>query len=337
MNKSEVARNYVRQYSKNGVLLVSKKKLAETMFKKEKPLFKSNEDARSFLRFVTGTCGKSKRSIIEKVENPFTQQNQWGIPEEHEMPDTTPFVIDEKHSPALVIADTHFPYHDKKALEATLNYGIKQNCKSIILNGDIPDFYEVSSFLKDPRARKFKDELDELYVFINALKKQFGFVFYKLGNHDERYYKYLFKNAPLLFEAERVRELVELDNILDMGGNAKMIKDKRIIKLGNLNVIHGHEFGKEGVFSPVNAARGYFIKSIAHVLSAHKHQTSYHPQKTINGDVLGSWSVGCLCHMNPQYAPLNKWNHGFAIVSWNNKGHFSVDNKTIINNIIYAS
>jgi len=29
--------------------------------------------------------------------------------------------------------------------------------------------------------------------------------------------------------------------------------------------------------------------------------------------VRGCWSVGCLCELVAEYAPLNNWNHGFAV------------------------
>ena len=50
----------------------------------------------------------------------------------------------------VVISDIHFPYQDDKAIKAALDF-IKTNpVDTIILNGDILDFYDVSSFDKDP-------------------------------------------------------------------------------------------------------------------------------------------------------------------------------------------
>ena len=38
-----------------------------------------------------------------------------------------------------------------------------------------------------------------------------------------------------------------------------IIKDKRIVKINSLNVIHGHEY-KGGISAPVNIARGLYLK-----------------------------------------------------------------------------
>jgi hypothetical protein len=43
------------------------------------------------------------------------------------------------------------------------------------------------------------------------------------------------------------------------------------------------------------------------------------------------WSIGCLCGLHPEYAPLNKWVHGFAIVHGESEdGYFEVENKRIV-------
>ena len=40
------------------------------------------------------------------------------------------------------------------------------------------------------------------------------------------------------------------------------------------------------------------------------------------------WSVGSLCDLHMPYAPLNKTNHGFAILT-KNKKEFGVENRRI--------
>jgi hypothetical protein len=38
------------------------------------------------------------------------------------------------------------------------------------------------------------------------------------------------------------------------------------------------------------------------------------------------WSTGCLCDLTPQYARVNRWNHGMAFVEVANDGSFNVSN-----------
>ena len=53
--------------------------------------------------------------------------------------------------------------------------------------------------------------------------------------------------------------------------------------------------------------------------------------KDINGKVIGAWSTGCLCDLNPRYMPLNNHNLGFARVEVEPDGSFEVHNHKIIN------
>jgi hypothetical protein len=107
----------------------------------------------------------------------------------------------------------------------------------------------------------------------------------------------------------------------------EIIKDKRIMKAGDLNIIHGHEFGGS-VFSPVNIARGLFLKGKVSAMQGHNHQSSSHSESNMNGEITTTWSLGCLCELHPAYLPINKWNHGFAIVDIDGR-NFEVRNKNI--------
>jgi hypothetical protein len=50
----------------------------------------------------------------------------------------------------------------------------------------------------------------------------------------------------------------------------------------------------------------------------------------MNGKSVTTWSLGCLSELNPAYMPLNKWNHGFAIVDLSDNGEdFHVKNYRI--------
>ncbi len=97
-----------------------------------------------------------------------------------------------------------------------------------------------------------------------------------------------------------------------------VVGEKRVIKANKLNIIHGHEY--PSVFSPVNIARGLYMKGKVSAMQGHNHQSSTHVETDMNGDIVTTWSLGCLCELNPAYMPLNKWNHGFAIVDLSDNG-----------------
>ena len=116
--------------------------------------------------------------------------------------------------------------------------------------------------------------------------------------------------------------------------NLVIIGDKRIVKVGDhLNCVHGHEFGG-GYRSPVNPARGLYNKGKEIALGAHHHQTSQHTAKTMTGDIISCWTLGCLCDLRPDYLPMNEWNHGFCMI-YQDSGGFSLENYKIIKGKVY--
>jgi hypothetical protein len=123
-------------------------------------------------------------------------------------------------------------------------------------------------------------------------------------------------------------EEFNLEAIIKKRANVEVISDKRIIKAGNLNILHGHEF-QGGVFSPVNIARGLFLKAKVNAMQGHNHQTSEHSERDLEGKITTTWSVGCLSELHPAYMPINKWNHGFSMVQIEDNGSFEVQNKRI--------
>jgi hypothetical protein len=100
--------------------------------------------------------------------------------------------------------------------------------------------------------------------------------------------------------------------------------------MGNMIVMHGHEFG-QSVFSPVNSARGLYMKAKANCAVGHHHQTSEHTEKDVNGNVVTTFSIGSLCGLSPDYFPYNKWNHGFATIETEENGDYEFRNYRIVN------
>jgi predicted phosphodiesterase len=312
-------------------MTIAKKLLAEFP-----ELFTTLDNARSSVRYYRGTIGnaaRGRRGIAERPE-PAQHANAMGIPNPFHLPDSDepewePYVIPPSVTRLLVLSDVHIPYHNIEAVTLALQYGKDKGVNGIMLNGDILDFYGLSSFEKDPRKRRFSEELEMGRQFLRVLRKEFDGVpiYYKLGNHCERYERYLRIKAPELLDVSEFR----LDVLLKFGElGIELIDDMRIVHFGRLNIMHGHEFGRS-VFSPVNPARGAYMRAKENCIIGHHHQTSSHAEPTMNGKVINTWSTGCLCELHPTYMPINKWNRGFAYVEREPDGDFTVHNHTIIN------
>ena len=155
-------------------------------------------------------------------------------------------------------------------------------------------------------------------------------IVYKVGNHEERYEKYLQEHAPALFGLDEIT----LQNPL-IGATEDWIDyvdNKRVITAKKLNIIHGHEY----VFAISNpcqpctwaCTRGRRKNAMCFPLSTRPPST---PRLQSMATLATCWSVGCLCDLHPpQYMPLNKWNHGFADVFEDGDG-FLVHNYRILN------
>ena len=317
MKKTNIAREYRDKYGWDMPTL----KLARLMYIENPLLFSGLEHARGKLRAIESKQGKEQRYKTNKVI-PDRPKNPYNLPESDEAI-YEPYELKAKR--LLVLSDIHIPYHNIESLTCAFDFAKGEKPDAILLNGDTLDFFGLSRFMKDPKKRSIASELAIFKDFMEILKKTFSAkIYYKMGNHCERYEHFLWMKAHELVGVEEF----EIENILKARAEGiEIIKDKRIMKAGDLNIIHGHEFGGS-VFSPVNIARGLFLRGKVSAMQGHNHCTSSHVERDMNGGVVKTWSLGCLCELHPAYLPINKWNHGFAIVDVDGKD-FNVRNYTI--------
>lgn len=308
--------------------------IARIAFKENPLLFSSAFDARDVVRTIRGLRTSKGHNpipefVIEKQmggRDPFaaipdglSSEEEWG-----------PVSFDGPMR-CLVLSDVHIPYHDRKSLVAALRYGKAQGADTILLNGDLCDFYAVSFWEKDPGRRNFADELKTVREFLETLKTSFpkAKIIFKEGNHEERLSRYMRVKAPELLGMDEFK----LQNLLSIPREL-FVTDKRPIRLGKLNVLHGHEYSFS-ISNPVNPARGLFLRTRAHSLCGHFHQSSYHSSRSVEQKNIACWSTGCLSELHPDYARLNEWSSGFAFVTVDKHGEFEVQNKYISNGKVY--
>jgi len=247
--------------------------------------------------------------VQKDINNPFDLP----IPDES---DYSIFYLPKSCKRILLLSDIHIPFHDVKSLTKAIQLGIDNKVDTVLLNGDIADNYQVSRFEKDPRKRSFKSEIEMVKDFLKRIRLTFNKakIYYKQGNHEERWESFLKRKAPELLDMTEFKFDVILGlNELDIS----YISDKRIIKVGNLNILHGHELGSSS-FSPVNPARSFFLRAKTNIIAGHHHQTSEHIEHDINGNHIKAYSTGCLCSLVAEYMPLNKWNHGISLITIKN-------------------
>jgi len=323
--KAEMIKDLLEKFPK-----ASTQSLAKILHESHPLDFTSFDNARNLIRFHRGELKSQPPTnvIAERTQEEKEAARAWKKIPESDYKTIDPFIIPTGQNRILLLTDIHLPYHDEEALSIALEWGYERKPNAIILNGDTIDMYQASRFIKDRRLRDLAGELDMTRDFLRQLREQFDCpVYFKIGNHEARWENYLKTVAPELLGIADF----ELDSILRFGEiGITLIKDKQMIKAGKLNILHGHEFG-HSVFSPVNAARGLYMRAKASSIIGHHHQTSEHSEKDLMNEVVTTWSVGCLCGISPEYMPYNKWNHGFAWIETHQNGDFEVKNLRIIN------
>lgn len=327
--KVSIVKDYIAKFPN-----LPNKVLAELIFTREEGLFTSSESARSRIRYYKGASGEEHRKAAQNKGH-FDKPTMSTIAEGLKKLNIISKAEEMEHvhlGPGryLILSDIHIPFQNDEALACALEWGVENKPTHIILNGDIMDTYDVSRFAKEIKRPKISEELETTRNFFSFLRELFPTqeIYYKLGNHEERMRAFILRNARELADLDAVslEELLKLESF-----NIKCV-GREMIKIGRLIVLHGHEMG-ESVFSPVNPARGFFLKAKASVLFGHNHQVSHHSENNLHGEQVGVWSTGCLCELTPEYRPyaFTKWSHGFAFVEVFDDLTYHVNNMKIIN------
>lgn len=299
--------------------------LGRRLYKENSLQFKTEKSAYTAILRVRGKSEKSRRTkgvATHKRTKPFVQTCPPSIAPAWETFDVSgPCKV-------LVLSDLHVPYHDVRAIKSAVTYAKEEfNPNVLFLNGDFADFFSISRWEKDPKQRNLAQELGVVEDCLSWLKAEFPRArrIYKLGNHEERWDKYLWEKAPELLGVASVRfeEVLHLDK-----WGYEIVDNQRIVMLGELPAYHGHELPK-GMASPVNAARGLYMRTAHSGIMGHLHRSSGHTEPDVFHSGTACWSTGCLCDLRPDYAKINKWNHGFAVVEVEKDDSYLVHNYRI--------
>lgn len=149
----------------------------------------------------------------------------------------------------------------------------------IVHQGDLADFYAISSHSKDPRrASQLKEELREVRKLradldrLGAKRK----IFIE-GNHEDRLRRYLEEKAPELFG------MFDTDSLLQLTDHGwEFVPYKSHARVGKLYFTH--DTGNSGKYTTARALDA-FQHSVA---IGHHHATQY----AVEGDATGKYRVG---------------------------------------------
>lgn len=226
----------------------------------------------------------------------------------------------------LILSDVHIPQHEEAVVRAAVQQARRDGAVGVILNGDILDCHEISDHDRDPSLPRYVEEAAMGRQFLTWLRSRLpdARVVYKMGNHEERLDRYVMARAPALqgLPGFNTETLLDFD-----GSGVEKVGDRRVIRLGKLHVLHGHEYRGGG---GVNPARWLYLRARSVAVCGHFHRQSEHRARNIADKVEVAWSLGCACDLKPYYAPLNDWGHGFGMVDVSAGGEFAVRNFAVV-------
>lgn len=106
-----------------------------------------------------------------------------------------------------ILPDTHYPAHDRKALDAVINFIGEIQPDQVISIGDLMDYPQPSRWTKDTRAEfegsVYEDSEKAFEQFLKPLREVYsGPIGIHEGNHDERPRVYMEKYAPALAQTD---------------------------------------------------------------------------------------------------------------------------------------
>jgi predicted phosphodiesterase len=230
----------------------------------------------------------------------------------------------------VVLQDLQIPFEDPKAVSEALSVVHRVNPDAVVLDGDIVDCYQESSFLKDFRLAA--DVTDEQHRRVRAFMALLGDIRVKIwmgGNHEERWWRTIKvqrereTNSPvvtnLLAYIKHTGKEVRLQDPIgsfsrvfgaaDHGFTYYPWSHRLYFAESNLVVCHGKYVSRH---SGVAAKRTYEWLGRSAIVG-HTHRMGTY-QLTQDGRQHGAWENGCLCQLEPEYDDAPNWQQGMCVV-----------------------
>jgi len=220
-------------------------------------------------------------------------------------------MVDKEYEKAIIVPDTHHPYHDEHSINSVLNFIKDQKPDKVILLGDHCDMYSVSGFDKNPdRAGQLQNELDVTFDFLSNLRRCAGFeteIIYLEGNHEHRLKRWLWKNPEL--HGLRSLSIPSLLGLKELGISYR----KRYVWKNTLMFTHGKRI-------TMYAPRWEIEDNGMSGMSGHTHRVNSHSKTDYSGSK--TWhSIGHLCDpKKAEYTDNPNWQQAIGLVRLPKRG-----------------
>ena len=242
------------------------------------------------------------------------------------------------HTRIVFISDIHIHYQDKKALAMAMDiikdYNLNEE-DSVIIGGDLVDYYPISSFSPDLTQSNIDLELFEAVEWLNELRKLApkSNIFFFEGNHEQRMQKKIMSCvsslAPFLKNRLSIRQLLEFKKF-----GIREVKTPFSLRQPKIFFLHGHE--KKGFITPKHIANVNLMYYNRNVIVGHHHRFDMSITTQLDGSLLGGWANGCLADLSllPDglYSSFDSTQRGLTVVHTKTNGFFSVEQHLFVPN-----
>jgi len=189
----------------------------------------------------------------------------------------------------FVIADYHIPFEDRETVKNVYKAMKSYKPDTIMLLGDMLDFFNISTFTKDKsnqdNINEERDKVDAEFEKIRLICPKAN-VYFINGNHEDRLEKYILDNAADLSTLPELK----LDKFLKLSDYKIKYVDERYFKYKGIMFSHMNKLLTSGT------AR-YMSKDLCcDVVHAHTHHFDYGMQRDLT-----FVDLGCLCELQQPY------------------------------------
>src|SRR5665213_3553343 len=253
---------------------------------------------------------------MDRIMMSLPSSESWGLGQARVLPRATRAATEVN----VIISDIHVPWYDKNILDSAINLIEAVDPHRIGINGDINDFFSISSFNKGlSRLDSLQEEIDlgnrvrerVRQAVPNALIDETE------GNHESRIKDYVAKNARALTSLRNLDPASLFawaeNQITPHGTNGYRVRPHFLIKHGSMiRAGSGNTAKAEQLASGVSGVSGH-----THRLGKYR-RDGYMPRQ---------WNeIGCLCRLDPDYVDSPDWEHGMAVVYLSTKSDaFQID------------
>ena len=244
---------------------------------------------------------------------------------------------DSTSSTVLVLADSQIgfarkggklvTYHDRAAMDCTLQMARDLQPQIIVVNGDLLDMTEASRFAQKPEfQRTLQPAINELGWFLKELRLacRSARIIYMIGNHEYRLLRSIMENLSFAYDLRAVGDLVpfySLQKLLALDSiDVELIEDypSGVVWLSDkLKVVHGEYVKATKVLDTTNDS----------VIMGHLHRRetvckTLHFRDRI--EVVEAAISGCLCKIDgtvPGVVSRPSWQQGIVVAELFGKNH----------------